>query len=91
MGLALWLGGGLLAFLAARLVPAARGAWWADLTVAIVGAATFGVTATLLDFGGYRELDWRAGLFVCFGSFAAAGSIRFANLVLRKKNRGGPS
>ncbi len=91
MGLALWAGGGVLAFFAARLIPAERRGWWGELTVAIVVALALGLVATSLDFGGWREPDWRAGLFVCFGSFAAAGATRFANLLLRKKSTGGPS
>lgn len=91
MGLALWLGGGVLAFLAARLVPAARGRWWGELTAAIVAAAALGLSATMLDYGGWREPDWRAGVFICCGSFAATGSVRFANLLLRRKTTGGSS
>jgi hypothetical protein len=46
-----------------------------------------GVTATALDFGGWNEPDWRAGLFVFLGALAAAGAIR---LTIRP-NPGDPS
>ncbi|HVR37601.1 MAG TPA: hypothetical protein VMU84_00785 [Thermoanaerobaculia bacterium] len=83
MGIVLWLGCGVLAFVVARLVPAARGRTWIELAVVIAAAAALGLTATALDFGGWRELDWRAGLFVCFGSFAAAGLLRCGILLTR--------
>jgi hypothetical protein len=51
--------------------------------IAIVAAMLLGVLATALDFGGWRELDWRAGLFAFFGSLAATGFFRLLPLKSR--------
>jgi hypothetical protein len=81
MGIALWLGGGLAAFVVARLVPLGRGpvrlaGSLPELFAALFAASAFGLIATALDFGGWREADWRAGLFAALGAFAAAGTVR---------------
>lgn len=76
MGIALWLGCGFVAFLLARLIPLARRAWGVELALTLAAALLLGTLATALDFGGWREPEWRAGLFVVFGSFAAAGALR---------------
>lgn len=77
MGIGLWLGCGVVAFAVARLVPLARRRpWWAELAVTLVAALALGAGATALDFGGWNEPDWRAGLFAFCGSFAAAGALR---------------
>jgi hypothetical protein len=74
---ALWLGCGVLAFLVARIIPPARRrVWLAELVVALIAAALFGLAATALDFGGWRELDWRAGAFAFCGTLAAIGALR---------------
>jgi uncharacterized membrane protein YeaQ/YmgE (transglycosylase-associated protein family) len=71
----------------ARLVPLRRGrGWWGELAAALFGAALFGLIATALDFGGWREADWRAGLFAALGAFALAGLVR----ALRKNAPPGP-
>ena len=76
VGVALWLGCGFVAFLLARLIPLARGGWAAELALTLITALALGAIATALDFGGWSEPDWRAGLFAVFGSFAAAGALR---------------
>jgi len=77
MGIALWLAAGLVSLLLARVVPLARRpSWIGELLVAVVTAVLFGAIATAMDFGGWREPDWRAGLFAVFGSFAAIGALR---------------
>ena len=76
MGIALWLLCGVVSFGIARLIPFARRSPWLELAVTVTVALLLGVLATALDFGGWNEPDWRAGLFTFFGSFAAAGSIR---------------
>jgi hypothetical protein len=79
VGVALWLGCGVLAFLVARIIPPGRRrAWLAELLVALVTSALLGLVATALDFGGWRELDWRAGAFAFLGALAAAGLVRLA-------------
>lgn len=76
VGVALWLGCGVVAFFLARLIPLARRGWIAELALTIAAALLLGAIATALDFGGWSEPDWRAGLFAVFGSFAAAGALR---------------
>jgi hypothetical protein len=77
MGTLLWVASGLLAFLVARIIPYGRGQNWSiELTSALAAALALGIVATALDFGGWRELDWRAGMFAFFGAFAASGIVR---------------
>lgn len=77
MGIALWLSCGALAFGLARIIPAGRGkAWLGELLAALLLAFACGLVASALDFGGWKELDWRAGLFTFFGAFASAGLAR---------------
>lgn len=77
MGVALWLAAGAIAFVIARFVPSGRpSALRLELAAALLAAALFGLLATSLDFGGLRELDWRAGLFALFGSLAILGAVR---------------
>ncbi len=89
VGIALWLGCGVVAFFFARLVPFARRRPWVELAVTLVAALALGVGATALDFAGWNEPDWRAGLFAFFGSFAAAGIVRALQSVTA--SQGGPS
>ena len=77
MGLSLWLAAGIVAFTIARIVPRGRTGHWAiELASSLIAAAALGFAATALDFGGLREPDWRAGLFVFFGSLAILGMTR---------------
>ena len=90
VGIALWLGCGVVAFFVARLVPFARRRPWAELAVTLLAALALGVGATALDFAGWNEPDWRAGLFAFFGSFAAAGAVRAVQSITAD-SQGGPS
>jgi hypothetical protein len=77
MGAALWVVSALSAFLIARIVPAGRRQdYLRELMVAVVAALLFGVAATVLDFGGWREPEWRASLFALFGALAAVAAYR---------------
>ena len=76
VGIALWLSCGVVSFLIARLVPIARRSPWIELAITLTAALALGVLATALDFAGWNEPDWRAGLFAFCGSFAAAGAVR---------------
>jgi uncharacterized membrane protein SirB2 len=87
MGLALWIFSGVAAFGCARIVPFLRNRrWLAEAIAAIVTAVLLGHVATALDFAGWNEPDWRAGLFTFFGAFTAAGIVRLTMNV----NPGGP-
>ena len=82
MGIALWLACALVVFFAARSVPFGRNArWLIELMISFASAILLGMTATALDFGGWNELDWRAGLFVFFGSAAIVATVRLIPLV----------
>ncbi|MEO6260848.1 MAG: hypothetical protein ABIP63_10875, partial [Thermoanaerobaculia bacterium] len=76
MGIALWIGAGALASLIAwRIRPMRPRWWWLEPALSLAVALLLGTLATALDFGGWSEPDWRAGIFVFAGSFAAiAGS-----------------
>ena len=77
VGIGLWLVSGVVAFLFARIVPLHRPPGrGAELVLAIVTALLLGIVATALDFGGWQEPDWRAGLFVFLGAFALLGTFR---------------
>jgi hypothetical protein len=87
MGIALWLGCALVVFLAARRVRHARPARWAVELIAAIGSAlALGLIATTLDFGGWKEADWRAAVFAFFGSAAVVGALRFRHLAARNGN-----
>ena len=84
MGIALWLACGVAAVAVARIVPALRHVQLVtDAVTAIVTALLAGVAATALDFGGWNEPDWRAGLFALMAALASLGWLR----VLRRKRR----
>jgi len=77
MGIALWIVSSVAAFLLARMAPwRRRPAWVGEFLVSIAAGLLLGATATALDFGGWSEPDWRAGLFAFLGAFAAAGLFR---------------
>lgn len=85
MGIALWTAAGLLAFAIGRLLPPARsGAWVLELLAALATALLLGLVASARDFGGWRELDWRAGLFTLFGALAVVGVCRLVTLFRRR-------
>ena len=88
MGIVLWLACGGAALVLARIIPLGRRRGWiAEGLTALVVAFACGVGATALDFGGWQELDWRAGVFAFLGAFAAVGIIRAA----RSGNRRSPA
>ena len=93
MGIVLWLACAVTVFFLARYVPFARPAPWAgELVTALLGALALGTLATALDFGGWNEPDWRAALFVLFGSAAVVGSIRLVRMMgIRESGVGGRS
>ena len=77
MGIALWAACGVVSFLLARVVPVAKKRpRLGELAASILVALILGLIATAMDFGGWSEPDWRAGLFAFFGSFAALGILR---------------
>ena len=86
MGIALWMTCAAAVFFAIRNIRFGRPAGWiGELFAAVIGALILGGTATALDFGGWNELDWRAGAFVLLGSLAVSGAIRFGRLFTRRR------
>lgn len=84
MGIALWLLCGAVAFAASRAIAAGRTPRYAgELVAALVVAFAAGVAATALDFGGWNELDWRAGLFAILCSSAGIAGARIVRLARR--------
>ena len=81
MGAALWTTAALSVFAVARIIPPGRNKnYLMELLVAIAAAAAFGFAATALDFGGWRDTDWRAVVFVLLGTAAATGAQRALHL-----------
>ena len=80
-GIGLWILTGLVAFILARLIrPGRTSRWLFELLAALIVAATLGLVATALDFGGLREPDWRAAAFAFGGALAAVGLVRLMHL-----------
>ena len=78
----MWITAALSIFLVARIVPPGRtNNYLAELLVALLAGLAFGAAATALDFGGWRDTDWRAVLFVALGTAAATGAQRALHLV----------
>ncbi len=67
---------GICAGLLARIIPFRRGRLWLEIIVAVLFAAVAGLIATALDFGGWNEPDWRAGVFALLVAIAAVGLLR---------------
>ena len=86
MGIALWMLCAAAVFFTIRNIRFGRPIGWiAELFAIVIGAMLLGGVATALDFGGWDELDWRAGVFVLFGSFAIGGAIRCGRLFTRRR------
>ena len=85
-GIAVAIATPLVLFVAARFLPTARGAWPGELAIALLAAVCAELTATAADFGGLREIDPRAVLFVALVTAGAIGLLR-AILVSQHTNR----
>lgn len=82
----MWTAAGLAAFLISRLLKVGRPRrWLVEGVLAIVAAIAAGLVATALDFGGWRESDWRAGTFAFLVGFGAIGVGRAGRLALRRR------
>ena len=81
MGIALWAVCGFAAAIVARIVPVLRQTQLlSDLLLSLVAALIGGVIATALDFGGWNELDWRAGVFAFACALVVTGWMRVIKL-----------
>jgi hypothetical protein len=86
MGIALWIACAAAVFFAIRKIRFGRpAAWIGELFTVLLAALVLGGVATALDFGGWNELDWRAGVFVLFGCFAIVGLSRIGWLFTRRR------
>ncbi|HEX7190884.1 MAG TPA: hypothetical protein VF381_04850 [Thermoanaerobaculia bacterium] len=81
MGVASWVVSGIVAVLIARIIPFSRQTHWkTELVTAIVAALIAGAAATILDFGGWQELDWRSAAFAFCAALTVAGVVRAVTL-----------
>jgi len=81
MGIFTWLAAGLLATLLGWMLPPRIPERRAvELASGLLAAMVLGAIATALDFGGWREPDWRAALFAGFGTLALLGTLRAVRL-----------
>jgi hypothetical protein len=79
----MWLTAGVVAAIIARQIPYGRPTGRvAEAAVSVAAAFAAGLAATVLDFGGWREPDWRAALFALVCAFAVTGIIRVIRMVL---------
>ena len=86
MGIALWLLCGVAVFTASRAIaPARPDRFLGELLVVTLVSFLAGVVATALDFGGWGELDWRAGAFVILCDAAAVGFRRAVRLAMTRR------
>jgi hypothetical protein len=86
MGIGLWMLCAAAAFFTIRNIRFGRPAGWiGELFTLLLGGLVLGGVATGLDFGGWDELDWRAGVFVVFGCFAIGGAGRMGRLFTRRR------
>lgn len=75
MGFFLWCAAGTAAFAIGRALPHRAGAVREALT-ALVCAAVAGIAATAYDFGGWNELEPRAGFLAFFTALTAIALLR---------------
>lgn len=88
MGIAIWSAASIAALVLARLIRGGRpSTLMIEFAIAMVTAAALGLTATTLDFGGWKEPDWRAGLLVFFGSLATIALGRVIRLLRLAKTK----
>ena len=78
--MSLWMLAGGAAWIIARFIPHGRTPA-AEAITSYVVANLAGLTATALDFGGFSEPDWRAGLFVFLCVAAAVAMVRVVRLL----------
>ena len=84
MGVTLWLLSAIAAFAGARFIAAGRPASVvAEIAIALLAAFAAGLAATALDFGGWAEIDWRAGVFTFCCAAAAIGVARTVAILRR--------
>ena len=83
VGVGLWIVAGGAAWIVARIIPPGRTAV-SEAIAALVIASIAGMAATALDFGGWNEPDWRAGLFAFFCGLAAIATVRLIRLAARR-------
>ena len=81
VGVVLWAACGIAATIVARIIPVLRQTQWlSDLLLSFFAAILGGLAATALDFGGWNEPDWRAGLFSFACALAVTGWTRVIKL-----------
>lgn len=81
MGFLMWVLAGGAAAAAARLIAVRRPPWFYEVILGVLSGCIFGIVSTALDFGGWKEPDWRAGLFALFGALAIIGLLRLVRMI----------
>ena len=72
---------GAVAALIGRSIPHARPrGWLVEAFVSVATAVAAGLAATALDFGGWKEPDWRAGVFALACALGAIGITRLVRM-----------
>ena len=67
----------MAAFVIARIIPFSRQIHGkTELVTAVLAALLAGVAATVLDFGGWQDFDWRSAAFAFCVALATAGVVR---------------
>ena len=80
----MWVIAGIGAFAAGRLIRAGRPRrWLVEGPLSVTTALAAGLAATALDFGGWKEPDWRAGAFAFTAALGAIGLARAIGLLRR--------
>ena len=81
MGIALWIVASALATLVARVIRTGRAAsWWSEPVIGLIAGIILGAIATVLDFGGWNEPEWRPAAFVFAGTLAVLAGARIIRL-----------
>ncbi|MHB0970890.1 MAG: hypothetical protein ACYC7A_12635 [Thermoanaerobaculia bacterium] len=77
MGFILWCAAGTAAFAIGRTLPHRSGAT-REALIALACAVIAGIAATAFDFGGWNELEPRAGFLAFFVGLASIALVRIA-------------
>jgi hypothetical protein len=77
MGFFLWCAAGTAAFAIGRTLPY-RSSATREALIALACSVIAGVAATAFDFGGWNELEMRAGLLAFFAALTSIAVVRLA-------------
>ena len=84
MGLGSWIAAGIVAFALARLLAVRPSRAWLEIATSVLASLLFGFAATILDFGGWQEMEWRAAAFAFLGGATSIALLRL--IALRRES-----